>query len=78
MMTKEAVENAVKAIKDVESQYAERCKDGSKNPEDFLQMSYYSGVLNGWNFAFHLLEHDLSEQEFTLMLNELLHLEKPC
>jgi hypothetical protein len=78
MMTKEAVEKAIQAIKDVESQYADRCKTGSKNPDDYLEMSYYSGVLNGWNFAFHLLEHDVTEQEFSELLNDLLHLEKPC
>lgn len=72
------IEKAIQSIKEVEAQYVDKVKSGSKNPEDYLQMSYYSGVLNGWGFAFYLMGHEINEQEFAILLNDLLHLEKPC
>lgn len=77
MVTKSTAEKALETIKDIEKQYADRCKGESKDPNDFLQMSYYSGLLNGYNFAFYLIEHSPTEEQMKVVLNDILHLQRP-
>lgn len=52
------------AIKANETLFADKVKDGSKDPMDFYLMAYYSGLHNGFNLVFHALEAKVSEKEY--------------
>ena len=52
--------------------YSDRIKFGSKEPEDFLNMSYYAGLLNGYKLAWYPLDNNVSEEEFNAMRDEVL------
>lgn len=60
----------------MEGQYLEKVRNGSKVPTDHLELSYFSGLRNGFSFIFGILENrNLTEAEFDNMLKQILHLE---
>ena len=69
---------ALDAIKDMESQYAERCKNGSKDQIDYLEMSYFSGLHNGFKLVWYILDNSekIKEEDFNELLSQVLHLDE--
>ena len=51
-------------IKTNEETYVNLVQNGSKDPMDFHNMAYYSGMRNGFSLVFHALEGRLSEEAF--------------
>jgi hypothetical protein len=70
--------NALSEIKQIEGQYLDKVKKGSKDPHDMLELSYFSGLRNGFNFVWYQIDHpkEVSEQKFDEMLKQILRLEK--
>lgn len=69
---------AERAIKDMEFQYLQKIKDGSKDQYDYLELSYFSGLHNGFKFVWHIIDNsaDVKEEDFDAMLKKILHLEE--
>ena len=69
---------ALTDIKSMEGQAIELVKNGSKNPAHFLDMQYYSGVHNGFNFVHYVYDHlnSITEEEFNTMFREMMHFNK--
>lgn len=70
------INKATADIKSVEGQATELVKNGSKNQSHYMDMVYYSGVLNGFSFMYHVLTHPLSEIEFDELFKQMMHFEK--
>jgi len=73
---KKKFDKALSTIKAVEGQYTERCKSGSKDMNDYLEMSYYSGLHNGFKFVWYIIDHmdSVNEKDFDEMLDKVLHI----
>ena len=52
--------------------YEDKIRFGSKNPEDYMNLSYFTGVHNGFKLAFQPLDHDMSETDFNEMRDRVL------
>lgn len=71
------VRDALSEIKSMEGQYLEKVKSGSKLPIDHLELSYFSGLRNGFSFVFGIMENkNLTDSDFDDMLKEVLHLKE--
>ena len=68
--------DALKRIKQKEEVYMTLCREGSKDPMDYHNMSYFSGLHNGFAFVWHVLDNDVTEKEFNKMLWEILQAEE--
>jgi hypothetical protein len=64
-------QSALSGIKSLEGQFKDRVEAGSKNPLDYHYFSYFSGVRNGFNFVWHVLDNHLTEQEFDELFGDL-------
>ena len=58
------LKDTLEIIKKNEDIYLNLVKDGSKDPMDYHNMAYYSGMHNGFALVFHALENKLSEREY--------------
>ena len=64
-------------IKAMEGQAADIIKKGSKEPAHFLDMSYYSGVHNGFQFFRYIMDNqDITEKEFDELFKQMMHFDK--
>lgn len=69
--------DALSNIKVMEGQATDLVKNGSKQPAHFLDMTYYSGVHNGFVFYKYVIDNidTITEKQFDSMLREMLHFE---
>jgi hypothetical protein len=76
MNVKGKFDTALSIIKAREGQITDKVKRGSQDPKDLLEMSYLSGLHNGYKFVWWVLDHptEVTDQKFDAMLNEILHL----
>lgn len=56
--------------------YSDRIKFGSKDPEDYMNMSYFAGLLNGYKIAWYPLDNHVTEEEFKEMVDSVLQRNK--
>jgi len=69
--------DALDKIKERELDYTNKVNIGSKDIKDAFEMSYFSGLHNGYNFVWYILEHpeEMDDELFDTLLNKILHKE---
>jgi len=78
MNNKSKWESTLKVIKKNEEKFANKVKEGSTDPLDYHYMSYFSGLHNGYNFCWLMLDGQVSEEEFDEQLIRLMQtVERP-
>jgi len=55
--------DTLKDIRTLEGQYVDKVKSGSKDPTDYHNMSYFSGVHNGFNFVWSILDGQTTDYD---------------
>lgn len=64
-------------IKSMEGQATDAVKKGSKEPAVFLDMAYYSGIHNAFNFVNYVYQNPhLTETEVDELFKEMMHFNK--
>lgn len=76
MNLKSKVNEAMSQIRSIEGHYVDNVKTGSKDMDDYLQVRYYSGLRNGFEFFRALFEQEMTEETFDKMLKEVLYQEQ--
>ena len=61
-------------IQELEKEAVAKAKR-DKNFDSNFEMSYFSGLLNGYNFAFFLMNNELTDSEIDGLLGRLSHRE---
>lgn len=72
MNLKAQFNNALKEIKQKEQYYEEKISQGSLDIQDHIDGAYYSGLHNGFNFVWYVLDNNLTQEEFDELLDDLL------
>ena len=69
--------DALANIKAMEGQATDKVKQGSKEPAHFLDMSYYSGVHNGFIFYKYVMDNfeSIDEKQFDILFKDMMHFE---
>lgn len=69
--------DALANIKAMEGQATDKVKQGSKEPAHFLDMSYYSGIHNGFVFYKYVIDNidTIDEKQFDILFNQMMHFE---
>lgn len=69
--------DALRDIKTMEGQATERIKMGSQEPAHFLDMTYYSGVHNGFVFYKYVIDHidTITEKDIDIMFAQMMQFE---
>ena len=77
MRLKKKFDESLALLKKLEGEQAQKVKNGSKDPADFLEMSYLSGLLNGYKFVWYVIDHSdtVRESDFDELFNKILHKE---
>ena len=65
--------DAISEVRALEGQYIDRCKTGSKEMNDYLELRYLSGLRNGLTFIFQMFENKTTDEEFDKMLKLVLN-----
>ena len=61
-------------IKSMEGQCVDKVKTGTKEPSIYLDMAYYSGIHNAFNFVNYVYQNPkLTEQEVDALFKEMMH-----
>lgn len=68
--------DALKKIKEKEEFYTKLVQNGTKDPMDYHYMSYYSGLHNGFNLVWHVLDNHINDKEFDRLIEEVLQSEE--
>jgi len=71
------IAKAYSDIVSMEGRVTDVIKKGSKEPAHFLDMSYYSGVHNGFQFFRYIMDNqDITEKEFDELFKSMMHFNK--
>jgi hypothetical protein len=72
------VQDGLHNIKQIEGQIVDKIEAGSKSPDDFMSVAYYSGVLNGYLFMKTVFDHmdTMTEKKFDELFANMMHFEK--
>ncbi len=69
--------DSLRDIKVMEGQATDRIKNGSKEPAHFMDMTYYSGVHNGFVFYKYVIDNidTITEKDIDIMFKQMMQFE---